>query len=228
MKYLKKINLNESKYEDILDILDILTYLKDDDIVKESKFIMIHLNKRLELKLSMVKDHFKTENNIESLQQTSHSLNEISHALIRINQISDISFSFSGDKLSIFFDYNKNVKKFLSKVNNEGKYEINNIRDSLDRPLKLEMFRLPNDISNEFNQSSSFILNNDLSCRFITHVSSWNQIGRVNNDPKLQEAIVKEVSQYGFEFVRKWHDESWGLEPYGQVLWFEFYIKSVI
>jgi len=46
MKYLKKINLNESKYEDILDILDILTDLKDDDIVKESKFIMIHSNKR--------------------------------------------------------------------------------------------------------------------------------------------------------------------------------------
>lgn len=224
MKYLKKINLNESKYEDILDILDILTDLKDDDIVKESKFIMIHLNKRLELKVSMVKDHFKTENNIESLQQTSHLLNEISHALIRISQISDISFSFSGDKLSIFFDYNKNVKKFLSKVNNEGKHEINNIRDSSGNPLRLELSELPYD----FNQSSSFILNNDLSCRFITHLSSWNQIGRVNNDPKLQEAIVKEVSQYGFEFVRKWHDESWGLEPYGQVLWFEFYIKSVI
>lgn len=227
MKYLKKINLNESKYEDILDILDILTDLKDDNIVKESKFIMTIFNKRLELEVSMVRNHFKTENNIESLQQTSKLLNEISHALIRISQISDISFSFSGDNLSIFFDYNKNVKKFLSKVN-EGKYEINNIRDYLDEPLRLELFRLPNDIRDEVDQSSSFIINNDLSCRFITHVSSWNQIGRVNNDPKLQEAIVKEVSQYGFEFVKKWHDESWGLEPYGQVLWFEFYIKSVI
>lgn len=224
MKYLKKINLNESKYEDILDILDILTDLKDDDIVKESKFIMTHFNKRLELEVSMVRDHFKTENNIESLQQTSHLLQNISDTLVRINQISNISFSFSGDKLSIFFDYNKNVEKFLSKVDNEGRYEMNKIRDSLDRPLKLEL-RLPHDMRDE---SSSFILNNDLSCRFITHVSSWQQIGRVNNDPKLQEAIVKEVSQYGFEFVKKWHDESWGLEPYGQVLWFEFYIKSVI
>lgn len=213
MKYLKKINLNESKYEDILDILDIITDLKDDNIVEESKFIMIHVNNKLELEVSMVRNHFKTENNIESLQQTSHLLNEISHALIRIGKISDISFSFSGNKLSIFFEYNKNVKKFLSKVNNEGKYEINNIRDSSDKPLRLEL---------------SFIINNDLSCRFITHVSSWHQIAKVNNDPKLQEAIVKEVSQYGFEFVRKWHDESWGLEPYGQVLWFEFYIKSVI
>lgn len=227
MKYLKKINLNESKYEDILDILDILTDLKDDNMVEESKFIMIHINNKLELEVSMVRNHFKTENNIESLQQTSKLLNEISHALIRISQISDISFSFSGDNLSIFFDYNKNVKKFLSKVN-EGKYEINNIRDYLDEPLRLELFRLPNDIRDEVDQSSSFIINNDLSCRFITHVSSWNKIGRVNNDPKLQEAIVKEVSQYGFEFVKKWHDESWGLEPYGQVLWFEFYIKSVI
>lgn len=227
MKYLKKINLNESKYEDILDILDILTDLKDDNMVEESKFIMIHINNKLELEVSMVRNHFKTENNIESLQQTSKLLNEISHALIRISQISDISFSFSGDNLTIFFDYNKNVKKFLSKVN-EGKYEINNIRDYLDEPLRLELFRLPNDIRDELDQSSSFIINNDLSCRFITHVSSWNQIGWVNNDPKLQEAIVKEVSQYGFEFVKKWHDESWGVEPYGQVLWFEFYIKSVI
>jgi len=33
MKYLKKINLNESKSNDILDVLALLTDLKDDDII---------------------------------------------------------------------------------------------------------------------------------------------------------------------------------------------------
>ena len=223
MKYLKKINLNESKSDEILEVLDVLIDLKDDDFVKTIKKFNLTKSGKLNLIAYFNKNCFTNIRNIKDMNVNIQNLNTITSILNRINNITDLEFSFEGDKLSIYFKTVDGIKSILSKKNIEGRYI------SKDLPVKIDLNSLPNDIQiDNFSEIRSFIISNDLSCRLIVKSSSWQAIGEVNKDTNLQNLIVEEFKKYGFEFVKKWNDESWGLEPYGKVMWFEFYMKSIV
>jgi hypothetical protein len=223
MKYLKKINLNESRSDDILDILDILLDLEDDNFVKEISNFTITRNGRLELKVFFNENHFGNIRSIEDFDTKIKNLNSINAILKRINSFTDLEFSFEGNKLLIYFKTVDGIEKILSKYR-EGSYISKNL------PVKIDINRLPDDLEiDNFNYQSSFIINNDLSCRLIITCASWDDISKVNKDDNLQNLIIKEFENYGFNFVRKWIDENWGYEhDEDDAMWFEFYMKSVI
>lgn len=225
MKYLKKINLNESKSDEILDVLDVFIDLKDDDFVKKISAFNLTRNGRLSSIVYFNKNYFNNIRNIEDMNSHIQNLNTINSILERINYITDLEFSFEGDKLSIYFETVDGIKNILSKQR-EGAYRSKNL------PVQINLNSLPNDIQiapqETLNGIRSFIINNDLSCRLIVSPTSWGDVKEVNNDVNLQNLIVEEFKKYGFEFVKKWNDENLEYVHYGKVMWFEFYMKSII
>jgi hypothetical protein len=213
MKYLKRIFESTSEANDIKEILTDLMDLDIIDSIGKMEIVNFGQKKGVEIRSKLKKNiSVRLVNNLGEFGDLLETLSKIKTALDQMEEISNFDFSFGDGSLSIIIKPNSKFEKLLEKI----PYEIPQLKLDFSSPNKQPRLGL-----------NSFIVNDDFSCTLIIKASSWEGIKLVNGSPIIQDRISSEFDQYGFKFVRKWHDPDWSLDGAGHVMWFEFFTESI-